>query len=143
MTKILLTCVLALTFGFGGAAAAGVVFHDSMRGAQGPTGLPGAPGPAGKDGADGVDGSPGPAGPAGEPGKAGKAGKAGKPGEDATTVPAVTDLGSTGCAGRSVEVITAATIDRDQKLELTKKSLCIVAPPSSSASSGATPAVSQ
>ena len=137
MTKILLTCVLALTFGFGGAAAAGVVFHDSMKGAQGPTGLPGAPGPAGKDGADGVDGSPGPEGPAG------KAGRPGKPGEDATAEPAVTDLGSTGCAGRSVEVITAATIDKDQKLQLTKKSLCIVAPPSASPSSGATPAVSQ
>jgi hypothetical protein len=140
MTKILLTCVLALTFGFGGAAAAGVVFHDSMKGAQGPTGLPGAPGPAGKDGSDGVDGSPGPAGPAGKAGRSGKAGKAGK---DATAVPAVTDLGSTGCAGRSVEVITAATIDKDQKLQLTKRSLCIVAPPSASASSGATPAVSQ
>jgi hypothetical protein len=137
MTKILLTCVLALTFGFGGAAAAGVVFHDSMKGAQGPTGLPGAPGSPGKDGADGTDGSPGPAGPAGRTGKPGKAGK------DATAVPAVTDLGSSGCAGKSVQVITAATIDKDQKLQLTKKSLCIVAPPSASASSGATPAVSQ
>jgi hypothetical protein len=137
MTKILLTCVLALTFGFGGAAAAGVVFHDSMKGAQGPTGLPGAPGSPGRDGADGTDGSPGPPGPAGKPGRPGKAGK------DATAVPAVTDLGSSDCAGKSVQVITSATIDKDQRLQLTKKSLCIVAPPSAAASSGATPAVSQ
>jgi hypothetical protein len=137
MTKILLTCVLALTFGFGGAAAAGAVFHDSMKGAQGPTGLPGAPGPAGKDGADGTDGSPGPVGPAGKPGKPGK------PGKDAAAVAAVTDLGSSNCAGKSVEVVTAVKVSKKQKVTLTKKTLCIVTPPSTAPSSGTTPAVSR
>lgn len=117
MGKIVLTCVLALVFGFGGAAGAVTVFQDSLRGPQGESGLTGPPGPegpAGQDGADGVDGARGPAG------KAGKAGKAAK------TEPTVLNLGIQGCTGRSVEVVTDVTVTAAQKIKLTKKNVCVV-----------------
>jgi hypothetical protein len=129
MGKIVLTCVLALVFGFAGAGGAVYLFQDQFEGPQGPTGLTGAPGPAGQDGADGVDGATGPRG---------LQGKQGKPGKDAeeATAPA-TDLGTDGCAGKSITVITSASIDENQKLDLTKKDVCIVAPPEDSTSSTA------
>ena len=114
MGKIVLTCVLALVFGFGGAAGAVTVFQDSLRGPQGQSGLtgpPGSEGPAGQDGADGVDGARGPAG---------KAGKAAK------TEPTVLDLGIQGCTGRSVQVVTDVTVTAAQKIKLTKKNVCVV-----------------
>lgn len=114
MGKIVLTCVLALVFGFGGAAGAVTVFQDSLRGPQGQSGLTGPPGPqgpAGQDGADGVDGARGPAG---------KAGKAAK------TEPTVLDLGIQGCTGRSVQVVTDVTVTAAQKIKLTKKNVCVV-----------------
>jgi hypothetical protein len=120
MGKIVLTCVLALVFGFGGAAGAVSVFSDQFQGPQGPTGLTGAPGPAGEDGTDGVDGLRGPRG---------LPGKAGKPGKAAEAAGQVADLGSTDCAGKSISVITSASIDKNQKLNLTKKNVCIVTPP--------------
>jgi hypothetical protein len=120
MGKILLTCVLALVFGFGGATAAGVAFHDQLQGPQGPTGLTGAPGPKGEQGPEG------PQGPAGQDGKAGKAGKAGKTVKVTRPAPQVTDLGTQNCTGRSVQVVTDATVTKDQRLQLIKKSVCLV-----------------
>ena len=124
MGKIVLSCVLALVFGFGGAAGAVSAFEDQFQGPQGPTGLSGAPGPAGRDGVDGEDGA---RGPRGLPGTAGKAGKAGKAAQKPSAP--VTDLGVGDCAGDSVSVITSATLGEDQKLKLTKKDVCIVTPP--------------
>jgi len=117
MGKIVLTCVLALVFGFGGAVGAVTVMQDSLRGPQGESGLAGPPGPegpAGQDGADGVDGARGPSG------KAGKAGKA------AEVTPTILNLGIQGCTGRSVQVVTDVTITADQKLKLTKRNVCVV-----------------
>ena len=114
MGKIVLTCVLALVFGFGGAAGAVTVFQDSLRGPQGQSGLTGPPGPeglAGQDGADGQDGARGPSG---------KAGKAPK------TEPTTLNLGIQGCTGRSVQVVTDVTITAAQKIKLTKKNVCVV-----------------
>ena len=123
MGKIVLTCVLALVFGFGGSLLGITAFHDSLAGAQGATGLTGAPGPAGdqglpgtdgKDGADGRDGARGPRGLPGQPGKAAT-----------PAVPASTDLGTTSCSGRSVSVVTSATVTNN-KLKLIKSNLCVV-----------------
>ena len=121
MGKILLTCVLALVFGFGGAAAAGVAFHDQLQGPQGPTGLTGAPGPKGDQGPEG------PQGPAGQAGKAGKSAKIVQPAK-ATSKPSpqVVDLGTQNCTGKSVQVVTDATVTKDQRLQLTKKFVCLV-----------------
>ena len=115
MGKILLTCVLALVFGFGGAVAAVTAFHDQLAGTQGETGLTGAPGPRGPAGQDGADGKDGAAG------KAGKAGKTAK-----VAAPTSVDLGSQNCSGRSVSVITDVTITAQQKLKLTRKDVCVV-----------------
>jgi hypothetical protein len=118
MGKILLTCLLALVFGFGGAAAAGVAFHDQLQGPQGPTGLAGAPGPKGEQGPQGQQGSAG---------KAGRAAKAVQPPKvTSTPKPQITNLGTQNCTGRSVQVITDATITQDQRLQLTRKSVCLV-----------------
>ncbi len=119
MGKIVITCVLALVFGFGGAAVAVTAFHGQLQGPQGATGLTGAPGPQGEAGRDGVDGRPG------KPGRPGKAGKAGKA---ATNVSMPTDLGLGNCAGRSMVVITDVKITKGQKLQLVKKTVCIVKP---------------
>jgi hypothetical protein len=116
MGKILLTCVLALVFGFGGAAVGVATLGDSLRGPQGETGLTGAPGPTGPTGPAGADGAPGADGAAGKAGKAAKVAK----------VPTKIDLGVDGCAGRAVKVITDVTITKDQKLKLTKQDVCVV-----------------
>jgi hypothetical protein len=115
MGKIVLTCVLALVFGFGGALAAGVTFHDQLQGPQGPTGLTGAPGPKGDQGPQG------PAGPAGQAAKPARVAQV-----KATVAPRSTDLGTANCSGRSVQVVTDATITQDQRLQVTKKSVCLV-----------------
>lgn len=136
MGKILLTCALALVFGFGGAVGGIAVFHDSLRGDQGPTGLTGATGPTGltgQDGADGVDGARG---------ARGVRGKAGKDGKDAETEVAV-DLGSRACAGTSVSVITDASVTGKQKLKLTRERVCIVAPTTGTRSASARAASSR
>ena len=125
MSKIVLSSVLALVFGFGGAAGAVSTFHTSLRGEQGETGLAGAPGPegpAGADGADGVDGKDG------ARGKTGKQGKAGKPAKATKKVAVPTDLGTGGCAGRSIQVVTQVTVTKNQQIRLTKQNVCIVAP---------------
>jgi hypothetical protein len=114
MAKIVLTCVLALVFGFGGAAGAVTVFQDSLRGPQGESGLTGPPGPEGPAGQDGADGQDGARGPSGKAGKAAEV--------DPTTL----DLGVQGCTGQSVQVITDVTITAAQKLKLTKKNVCVV-----------------
>jgi hypothetical protein len=126
MGKIVLSCVLALVFGFGGAAGAVSAFQDQFQGPQGPTGLTGAPGPAGEDGIDGLDGARGPRGLPGRPGKPGKA-------ADEPDPPA-TDLGVGDCAGRSISVVTSAKLDKNKKLQLTHKDVCIVAPPETDSS---------
>lgn len=122
MGKIVVMCVLALVFGFGGAAGAVTAFHGQLQGQQGATGLTGAPGPQGEAGRDGVDGHDGRRGPAGRPGRAGKAGKA------ATNVSMPTDLGLGNCAGRSMSVVTDVRITKGQKLQLVRKTVCIVKP---------------
>jgi hypothetical protein len=117
MGKMVLTCVLALVFGFGGAVGAVTVMQDSLRGPQGDSGLAGPPGPegpAGQDGVDGVDGVDGARGPSGKAGKAAK------------VTPTVLNLGLEGCTGRSVQVVTDVTITTDQKLRLIKRNVCVV-----------------
>jgi hypothetical protein len=123
MGKIVIMCVLALVFGFGGAAGAVTAFHSELQGPQGPTGLTGAPGPQGEAGRDGTDGKDG------KDGKRGAAGRAGKAGKAADSVSMPTDLGLGNCAGKSLQVITDVTIDKNQKLQLVKKTVCIVKPP--------------
>jgi hypothetical protein len=115
MVKYVVTCVLALVFGFGGAFAAVAVMQDSLTGPQGETGLTGPPGAQGAQGARGADGADG------VNGKAGKAGKAAKAAD-----PVPVDLGVQGCNGKSVQVITDVTITAGQKLRLTKKNVCVV-----------------
>jgi len=117
MGKILLTCVLALVFGFGGAVVAVTAFQDQLAGTQGETGLTGAPGPRGPAGQDGADG---------EDGATGKAGKAGKTAKVVKVAPTSVDLGSQNCSGRSVSVITDVTITAQQKLKLTRRDVCVV-----------------
>jgi len=121
MGKTVLTCVLALVFGFGGAVVGVMAFQDSLRGEQGATGLTGAPGPEGPAGQDGADGQDGQDGAAGARGPAGRAAK---------TEPRPVDLGMDGCSGRSVQVITDVTITQGKapKLRLTKKNVCVVQP---------------
>lgn len=123
MGKIVLTCVLALVFGFVGAAGATAVFTSQLKGPQGSSGLTGPPGPQGESGIDGVDGKDGKDGKAGERGKKGKAGKAAK------DVEVPTDLGAAGCAGKSMKVVSGGTLTKDNKLKLTTKTICIVKPP--------------
>ncbi len=136
MGKIVLTCVLAVVFGFGGAVLCVTAFHDQFQGPQGQTGLTGAPGPAGADGSDGVDGTDGLDGARGVRGPRGKAGEPGKAADAPDAV--ATDLGSGGCMGRSVTVISSARIDAAGKLNLVKKDVCIVTPPASSTSATST-----
>jgi hypothetical protein len=119
MGKIVVTCVLALVFGFGGAASAVNAFHEQLRGPQGPTGLTGAPGPQGEAGTDGQDG---------RDGKDGRQGPRGKPGPAAPKVAMPTDLGAANCAGRSMQVVTGVRVGKKQKLFLTKQTVCIVKP---------------
>jgi hypothetical protein len=119
MGKIVLTCVLALVFGFAGAAGAVTVFKSQLAGSQGPTGLTGAPGPQGESGVDGVDGKDGARGPRG---------KAGKPGKAAKDVKLPTDLGLANCSGKTVQVVTGGKMTKNDKLDLTTKTICIVKP---------------
>jgi hypothetical protein len=110
MATLVLVCVLSIVCGFLGALASVSLFHDQLQGPQGATGLtgpPGAQGPAGVDGADGVDGA---------------RGAAGKSGRAARAQPV--DLGSNGCSGRSVDVVTDVTITAG-KMHLTKKPVCV------------------
>lgn len=106
---VLISAAVSLVFGFLGSFVAVSVFAEELRGPQGPTGLTGAPG---EDGADGAPGEQGPPGPAGKAGKV-------------TEAPALAqNLGTTDCAGRSVEVVVNAQVVR-QRLQLTKAPVCI------------------
>ena len=114
LATLLVTAAIALVCGFLGAFAAVNVFADQLRGPQGASGLAGPPGeqgPAGQDGADGADGEPGPPGPAGKAAQAARQ----KP----------TNIGTSGCAGSSVDVVTDVMI-KDQKMSLVKKPVCVV-----------------
>lgn len=105
------TAMIALVFGFLGALVAVNVSADQLRGPQGATGLAGPPGeqgPPGQDGADGARGAPG------APGKAARAAQR-KP----------TDLGTSNCAGSSVDVVTNVTLT-GQKMSLKKDRVCVV-----------------
>ncbi len=108
---LLVTAVVAVVFGFVGAFAAVNVFADQMQGPQGPTGLAGPPGEQGPPGQDGADGARGPRGLPGKPGHAARK--------------VSTDLGTTGCAGRSVDVVTDVVI-KNQTMNLVKKPVCVV-----------------
>lgn len=119
--SLLLTCVVALVCGFLGAMAAAVAFQSTLTGPQGPTGLAGPPGeagPAGQDGVDGRNGRRGPRGSAGEPGKAGRPGKAAEQ-------PTALNLGSNGCVGNSVSVVTNVTM-KDNRIQLVRTPICVV-----------------
>ncbi len=118
MGKIVLTCALALVFGFGGAAGAVTALHGSLQGPQGETGLTGAPGPQGPAGQDGANGLDGATGRAGKPGKAAKSVK--------LPDPKPVDLGIQGCTGRAVQVVTDVTVTKKQQIQLTKKNVCVV-----------------
>jgi hypothetical protein len=109
-----LTAVIAVVFGFLGAFVAVQVFADQLRGEQGVTGLAGPPGEQGPSGQDGADGAPG---ARGLPGKAGRAGRA--------AAPKRTDLGTTGCAGTAVDVVTDVVV-KGQRMNLVKKPVCVV-----------------
>lgn len=131
----MITCVLALVCGFGGATAAVTAFHSELQGAQGATGLSGAPGPQGPAGTDGTDGNDGSDGTDGARGVAGRAGKPGRAGKAAASVSMPTDLGLGNCAGRSMQVITDVRLDKTRKLRLVKQTVCIVKPSASSSTS--------
>lgn len=117
MPNLLVTCVVALVCGFLGALGAVTVFQDQISGPQGATGLrgiPGEPGPAGAAGADGIDGVDGERGPRGRAGRAARA---------PDKIPL--NIGTTDCLGRSVEVVTDATV-RNDELELQRETVCVV-----------------
>ncbi len=111
IATLLVTAVIALVFGFAGAFVAVHVFADQLRGAQGATGLAGPPGEQGPAGLDGADGERGPRGAAGRAGRA--------------ALQRPTDIGTGGCRGASVTVVTDVTV-ANQKMRLTKKPLCVV-----------------
>lgn len=113
-TNLLLTALMALVFGFLGALGGIAVLHDELVGPQGQTGLQGLPGEPGPPGADGVDGLPG------EPGERGQRGKSGAAAEDQPV-----DLGTDGCAGASVRVVTDVTSQGDQ-VEVERDTVCVV-----------------
>jgi hypothetical protein len=112
-TDLLLTAVVAVVCGFLGAAGGIAVLHDELVGPQGPTGLQGPPGeqgPPGADGADGVDGVDGERGPRGRSGRAAKQ----QP----------VDLGTEGCAGTSVRVVTDVSSD-GEKIQVERETVCV------------------
>lgn len=113
-TNLLLTALMALVFGFLGALGGIAVLHDELVGPQGQTGLQGLPGETGPPGSDGVDGLPG------EPGERGQRGKSGAAAEDQPV-----DLGTDGCAGSSVRVVTDVTTQGDQ-VEVERETVCVV-----------------
>lgn len=129
MRNWVVTCIVALVFGSGGAVGAVAAMHDQLQGEQGPDGLTGARGQAGIAGSDGTDGANGVRGRHGLTGRPGRAGKPGQPGKAAPKAPpAATDLGTANCAGSSVEVVTKARINAARKLVIVRKRLCLVNP---------------
>ena len=113
LPTLLLTCVVSLVCGSLGALATFTVFQDQLVGPQGPSGLAGAPGKLGPPGTDGADGADGARGPRGRPGTAA-----------APAAPQPMDLGSVGCRGRSVTVVTNVTV-QGQKMQLEKHPVCV------------------
>lgn len=114
MPSLVVTVVVSLLCGFLGALGAVTVFQSQLAGPQGPSGLAGPPGeqgPPGQDGADGVDGERGPRGASGRAGRDARAGSV--------------DLGTTGCRGRAVTVVTDVQI-QDKQMQLEKDSVCVV-----------------
>lgn len=111
LPTLLVTAAIALVFGFIGAFAAVEVFADQLRGPQGATGLAGPPGEQGPGGQDGADGEPGPPG------------RAGRPAKMAPQKP--TNIGTSKCAGSSVDVVTDVTI-KDRQMSLVKQPVCVV-----------------
>lgn len=110
-TNLVLTAVIAVACGFLGSVGGVLAFQSQLQGPQGPTGLRGAPGeqgPPGVDGAEGPPGEPGPRGPRGAP---------------ARNVPV--DLGTSGCVGDAVEVVTDVRINADDELVLEKQPVCV------------------
>jgi hypothetical protein len=113
MPSLLVTCVVSLVCGFLGALGAVTAFQGQLQGPQGATGLAGPQGERGAPGLDGRDGVDGERGPRGASGKAAKA----------KDVPK--DIGTTNCVGRSVEVVTDVTINKDQEMRLEKQPVCV------------------
>lgn len=116
---IVVTSVVAIVCGFLGAVGGVFAFNDQLTGPQGATGLQGPPGemgPTGQDGADGEDGTDG------KNGKDGKRGPRGVAAELPETEPI--NVGTSACAGSSVEVVTGAVM-KDDKLQVTTKSVCV------------------
>jgi hypothetical protein len=111
MPSLLVTCVLSLVCGFLGALGAVTAFQSQLEGPQGQTGLAGPAGeqgPAGLDGADGVDGERGPRG------------RSGKAAEKRSQ-----NIDTSNCLGRSVQVVTDVTINKDNEIALQKKPVCV------------------
>jgi len=106
-----ITALVALVFGFIGAVVAVNVQHDSLVGPQGPAGLAGPPGAKGPQGDAGAQGEPGTNGANGRNGKSVKK--------------ASTNLGTTGCAGSSQQVVTDVTVDSKKTMHVTKKDVCV------------------
>ena len=113
-SNLVLTAVIAVVCGFLGSWGGVAAFQSQLQGPQGPTGLTGAPGEQGPPGVDGADGEPGDRGPRGPRGRSGAA---------AENVPV--DLGTDGCVGSGVEVVTDVRITADQELVLEKEPVCI------------------
>jgi collagen triple helix repeat protein len=111
--NLLLTALIAVVCGFLGALGGIAVLNDELVGPQGPTGLQGLPGeegPPGADGSDGVDGVDGERGPRGRSGQA------------AEEQPV--DLGTEGCAGTSVRVVTDVSSD-GEKIQVERETVCV------------------
>jgi hypothetical protein len=115
-TDLLLTAVVAVVCGFLGAAGGIAVLHDELVGPQGPTGLQGLPGEQGPPGADGADGVDGVDGADGERGPRGRSGRA------AEQQPV--DLGTEGCAGSAVRVVTDVSGDGEQ-IQVERETVCV------------------
>lgn len=113
-SNLVLTAVIAVVCGFLGSLGGAVAFQSQLQGPQGPTGLTGAPGEQGPPGVDGADGAPGEPGPRGPRGRSGAA---------ARNIPV--DLGTGGCVGSGVEVVTDVRINADQELVLDKEPVCV------------------
>jgi hypothetical protein len=117
LSSLLVTGVVALACGFGGAFAAVSVLAEDLRGPQGATGVPG---PAGADGADGEDGAPGADGADGKRGPQGPRGK-----EARARAPRAYDLGSADCSGRSVRIVTDVRVE-SRGLQVDRGQVCVV-----------------
>lgn len=110
VSKVLVTAVVALLFGFVGAFVAVQVFAEDLRGPQGATGVPG---PAGSDGTNGTDGADGARGPRGPRGTAAR-----------VQTPRTYSIGTTDCVGQSFRVVTDVRVV-NKRLQVDRELVCV------------------